>query len=176
MSIEENNENINDNDNNEVVEETNDNVEDTNENASTNESSNDEDVKDWKAEVEKWRSNSRKNEAASKENYKKLNELTSEFETLKGQLEEANKFKDENFNLMKRLVIAETGLPAELGNRLNGSNEEELKQDAESLKELFGVVKKTPKPVRTQGTDLPAGNSKPVFKSQEEYTQYYKNK
>lgn len=173
MSTEENNENINDNDNNEVVEETNDNVEEVND---STDSSNDEEVKDWKAEAEKWRSNSRKNETASKENYKKLNELTSEFEALKGQLAEASKFKDENFNLMKRLVIAETGLPAELGNRLNGSNEEELKQDAESLKELFGVVKKTPKPVRTQGTDLPSGNSKPVFKSQEEYTQYYKNK
>lgn len=175
MSTEQNNENTNDV-NETVVEETNDNVEDTNESNSANESSNDEEVKDWKAEAEKWRSNSRKNEAASKENYKKLNELTSEFENLKQQLTEANKIKDENFNLMKRLVIAETGLPAELGNRLNGSNEEELKQDAESLKELFGAVKKTPKPVRTQGTDLSAGNSKPVFKTQEEYTQYYRNK
>lgn len=152
-----------------------DEVSTTESNSDDSVSENVEEDKDWKAEAEKWRSNSRKNEATSKENYKKLTDLTSEFETLKGQLTEAEKVREENLNLTKRLVIAETGLPAELSARLNGTTEEELKKDAVSLMELFGQVKKIPKPIKAQGSDLNS-DFKPVFKTQEEYTQYYKNK
>lgn len=164
------------NNNDEIQEATEtDEVSEANVNSDDGASDSAEEEKDWKAEVEKWRSNSRKNEATAKENYKKLTELTSEFETLRGQLTEAEKVREENLNLTKRLVIAETGLPIELSARLNGTTEEELKKDAESLMELFGQVKKTPRPIKAQGSDLNS-DFKPVFKTQEEYTQYYKNK
>ena len=160
------NENLNETENDEVVD---------NDKADDDDSANNEEVKDWKAEAEKWRSNSRKNETTSKENYKKLNDLTSEYETLKGQLAEANKFKDENFNLMKRLVIAETGLPSELSGRLNGSTEEELKKDAEGLMELFGQFKKTPKPVKAQGSDEDSEFNSGTIRTAEDYEKSYRN-
>lgn len=65
-------------------------------------------------------------------------------------------------SLMKRAVAAEAGLPAELTDRLVGSTEEELAEDAARLKELFQASQpagEKPWPDASQGT---RGNPKPL--------------
>lgn len=58
--------------------------------------------------------------------------------------------------LLKRTIADEVGIPSSLAARLQGATEEELRADAESLKEL--VVAKAPTPRTTQ---KPGGGLKP---------------
>lgn len=84
---------------------------------------------------------------ATKENELKsqISNLTVENESLKlGQL--------------KDKVSHEFGLPYELRNRLQGKNEDELKEDAENLSKIFKTNKKATLPLASD--DPFAGNSK----------------
>lgn len=151
----ENNENVNEVETTDAekveVEETENNSDDTD--SQTTENSTDEDKEvDYKAEAEKWKGLSRKNENSSKENYKRVQELETELKTLKESSTDAESLREENLNLLKRIVVAEYKLPVEASNRLIGSTEEELRKDAESLSALFGSSQKGMKPVKLHGT------------------------
>lgn len=148
------------------VEETENNSDDTD--SQTTENSADEDKNsdaneevDYKAEAEKWKGLSRKNENSSKENYKRVQELEAELNTLKENSTDVDSLREENLNLLKRIVVSEFKLPAEASARLIGSTEEELRKDAESLSALFGSSQKGMKPVKLHGTNADApGNVK----------------
>lgn len=142
-------------------------------NASNSSNENNTNDVDWKAEAEKWKELSRKNESTAKENYRNFTELNEKFSALQSKLEEANNYKQDNLNLLKRAVVAETGLPSELSERLRGEDEESLKKDASDLLTLFGKNTKKQKPISSQGSD--DNDSAPmVIKTKEDYARYYK--
>jgi hypothetical protein len=80
-----------------------------------------------------------------------VQELTTKAETVEGKLAE---LEPENLRLR---VALETGLPAELIDRLKGDDEDELKADAESLLKLVvpdgDPPARPPRPVPSQGGD-----------------------
>lgn len=123
------------------------------ENSTDEDKSDEEEEVDYKAEAEKWKSLSRKNESSSKENYRRVQELETELKTLKESSTDVNSLREENLNLLKRIVASEYKLPVEASNRLIGSTEEELRKDAESLSALFGSSQKGMKPVKLHGTN-----------------------
>jgi 5'-3' exonuclease len=88
------------------------------------------------------------------EEQKRLEAQMTEAERLKKQTDEllAEKVKLES-ELMKRDVIAETGLPAALADRLKGSTKEELVNDAQELLKLL------PKTKSPQSVTNPSGAS-----------------
>lgn len=79
-------------------------------------------------------------------------DLESEKGTFGSQLEALNsKIKGYETDSAKTRIALEMGLPYEMASRLTGSNEEEIRKDAESLAKFVG---KTPL--------APAGTSEPV--------------
>lgn len=132
-----------------------------------------EDIDFWKSEAEKWKGNSRKNEAASKTNFSRIKELETEVEQFKNSVSELTNLKEQNAGLLRKSVALEYGIPAELANRLVGDNEEDLKKDAELMKESFGSVKKTAKPVSLQGSDNENYNPG-VISSGKQYEQQFR--
>lgn len=142
----------NDKDNSDTVEVVDESV-DNNADKSVDKDSGDEDEADFKALFEKWKGLSRKNENSSKENYKRVQELESEVETLKKGSPDVESLKQDNLNLLKRIVVSEYNLPESAANRLVGASEDELRADAEELSKLVGGSQKGMKPVKIHGTD-----------------------
>ena len=70
-----------------------------------------------------------------------ITDLNRQIETFKGQSSEIeelrSKVKGYETNSVKMRIARETGLPAELAERLSGKDEESMRKDAESLAKLF---------------------------------------
>lgn len=114
---------------------------------------------DWKAEAEKYKSIAAKWESRSKQNFDKASTLDEVSERLQ-KLEEHNaQIKQENDTLKRSSIGLKYGLPEKVIERLAGSTEEELENDA---KEWQGILKvqeaaeskdtNRAKPVRSQGS------------------------
>lgn len=72
------------------------------------------------------------------------NGLDAKIQELTGKLSEANgRIKAAELDAKRLDIALAAGLPLELRGRLQGSNEEELKKDAEALVEIFGKSKGT---------------------------------
>lgn len=107
-----------------------------------------------KSELEKWKALSKKNEERAKSNYNQITELENRIKVLTEERKNFEAALEKNLELTKKLVIKDTGLPENAIDRLRGSTEEELREDAEQLKLLFGAsVKKSVQPVSLHGTD-----------------------
>lgn len=74
--------------------------------------------------------------------YAEKDKTYAEFDKTKAELEA--KVATYETNSVKMRVAHETGLPYEMVERLKGSNEEEIKKDAESLVKLIGNQNKVP--------------------------------
>ena len=94
-----------------------------------------EDVTKLKAEYEKQLS-------SLNASYAEKDKAYADFDKIKPELEA--KVATYETNSVKMRVAHETGLPYEMANRLTGSNEEEIKKDAESLVKLIGNQSKIP--------------------------------
>ena len=76
----------------------------------------------------------------------------SEAERLRKQLDDMTKAKTElEMSVMRRDVIAETGLPAAFADRLKGATKDELLADAKALKESLPQLKQQSQPVTNPG-------------------------
>lgn len=87
-----------------------------------------EDLKGKAAKFEEERTGWQKKD---QENADKIKKLTADLETAN------TKLKSEELKSLKTTIAAEMGLPAQLRDRITGSNEEEIRKDAESLKAIF---------------------------------------
>ena len=88
--------------------------------------------------------------------YAEKDKTYADFDKIKAELEA--KVATYETNSVKMRVAHETGLPYEMVERLKGSNEEEIKKDAESLVKLIGNQNKVP-PMANHDTK-PGGDEK----------------
>lgn len=88
--------------------------------------------------------------------YAEKDKAYADFDKIKAELEA--KVATYETNSVKMRVAHETGLPYEMVERLKGSNEEEIKKDAESLVKLIGNQNKVP-PMANHDTK-PGGDEK----------------
>lgn len=80
----------------------------------------------------------------------------TEAERLRKQLDDVTKAKTElEMSVMRRDVIAETGLPAVFADRLKGATKDELLADAKALKESLPQLKQQSQPVTNPGNASP---------------------
>ncbi|MBP5362863.1 MAG: DUF4355 domain-containing protein [Ruminococcus sp.] len=90
--------------------------------------------------------------------------LTKELEAGKAIIEELTaKNSAYEINSVKMKIAQEYGLPSELADRINGSNEEEMKKDAESLA-AFIKPSHQPRPRSTEGGDQMSGVEAAFYK------------
>ncbi|MBQ6035768.1 MAG: DUF4355 domain-containing protein [Lachnospiraceae bacterium] len=90
---------------------------------------------------------------------KKDQENADKIKKLKADLETANAtIKSETVKSLKASIAAEMGLPSQLKDRLTGSTEDEIRKDAESLKEIFSQKNREGLP--GFNPEKPASNSK----------------
>lgn len=133
---------------------------DTTSTATTTDTTTTDKAVDHKAEAEKWKDLARKHEQRAKENAEAAKRLKtiedrdmSELDKAKRDLAEATEraSKAERDRLVAKVALAK-GLPAELADRLVGSDEDELAADADRLLTLVkGTAANSPKPDRSQG-------------------------
>jgi propanediol dehydratase small subunit len=105
------------------------------------------DGKNWQAEVDKWKALARKNEQQAKANHAELQKLKTDQDASKPEMQqllerieaaEARAAEGERKALIAE-VAEEKGLTVAQANRLTGSNREELLEDADHLRDLFGL-------------------------------------
>lgn len=88
---------------------------------------------------------------------KRIKELEDKEKDLTGKLSKAET------DSVKTRIAHETGLPFEVGSRLKGSTEEEIRKDAESLKSLFDEKKPTQPPYRSEKRQTEKDENTAVF-------------
>ena len=93
--------------------------------------------------------------------YAKKAETYANYDKEKAELE--SKIAKYESNSVKMRVAHETGLPFEMVDRLKGTNEEEIKKDAESLVGLIG--KRNPVPPMARHEDKPKNDTKAKYRS-----------
>lgn len=107
----------------------------------------------------------KKTEALNNEISKLKENLTESNEKIKGfdaQISERDaKIKDYEISSVKTKVAAELGLDYKLVGRISGSTEEEIRQDAESLKELMNPAFSAP----MHSTEVTEDSTKAAYKT-----------
>lgn len=95
-----------------------------------------------KDDVDKLKASYEKQLSDLNASYVEKDKAYADFDKTKAELEA--KIATYETNSVKMRVAHETGLPYEMIDRLKGSNEEEIKKDAESLVKLIGNQNKIP--------------------------------
>ena len=95
-----------------------------------------------KEDVDKLKAGYEKQLSDLNASYVEKDKAYADFDKTKAELEA--KIATYETNSVKMRVAHETGLPYEMIDRLKGSNEEEIKKDAESLVKLIGNQNKIP--------------------------------
>lgn len=95
-----------------------------------------------KEDVDKLKASYEKQLSDLNASYVEKDKAYADFDKTKAELEA--KIATYETNSVKMRVAHETGLPYEMIDRLKGSNEEEIKKDAESLVKLIGNQNKIP--------------------------------
>ena len=93
---------------------------------------------DLAAELDKWKRLSRKNEAAAKAAQAKLDELAagskSEVEQVASQVAELQRqLAERDRELLRNKIVSELNVPAALAGRIQGDDEESMREDAQAL-------------------------------------------
>ena len=105
---------------------------------------------DYRSEAEKWKALARKHEQQAKDNLAELEKLRaaqdsskSDMDKLKESIAELNKRAEraEREALVAKVAQAKK-LPAAIANRLSGSTQEELEEDADTLIKELGLADK----------------------------------
>lgn len=128
------------------------------------------DTTDWKAEADKWKALARKHEGQAKKNLEELEQLRKDQDASKSDME---KLQESVNDLQKRAVQAEREalvakvaqakkLPAAIANRLTGSTQEELEEDADQLIDALGLdSSETDDETTTEESDEETGGGRP---------------
>lgn len=98
-----------------------------------------EDYDDLKAQVEELKSAANAKAKEANESKSESEKLTEQLQTLQSQVEEEKKARETaELRSLRAQVAADKGIPKAFVNRLTGSTQEELEEDADSILEAIG--------------------------------------